>query len=176
MRCRKRAVHNLLWIGAAGPGRNCQQKRFPDLIIGTCTLRIASISIQINLRRKYDWQPPHCGGKSMNRLLVGLALFVSAAVAFISSAAEAQQARNLAEFCVTWQGVCNRTCPSGAGNCTRDCASRVAACRSSGCFHFNNPGPRCFNSARDRARTDAKYAPDPKRAMERRQKARESGN
>ena len=115
----------------------------------------------------------------MNRLIAGPAHFVSAAIvaiAFISSSAEAQQARNVAEFCGVWQGVCNRTCPSGPGNCRSECASRVAACRSSGCFHFNNPGPRCFNNARDRERTDAKYAPDPKRALELRKKAQGAGN
>ena len=164
----------LLWIDAPGPGSNCHQKRFSDLLdrysypcggLYFDPKKFAKKTVGIGI----IW------GKSMSRLIVGLAFVLSVGVfAFISSSAEAQQARNLAEFCVVWQGVCNRTCPSGAGNCSRDCASRVAACRSSGCFHFNNPGPRCYNNARDRERTDAKYAPDPKRAMERRQKARET--
>lgn len=110
----------------------------------------------------------------MTRLFVGLALVLSAGIinlAVASSPAEAQQARTVSQFCAVWQGVCNRTCRSGPGNCTGECASRAAACRSNGCFHFNNPGPRCFSDARARELTDAKHAPDPQRERERRQKA-----
>ena len=81
-----------------------------------------------------------------------------------SSLADAQQARNVAEFCGVWQGICNRT------GSRSECASRATECRSSGCFHFNRPGPRCFSNAADRALTDVRLAPNPERERARRAK------
>jgi len=102
----------------------------------------------------------------MTGRLLGAALAALLFTALVPAPAEAQQARNIPEFCNVWQRICNRTCPSGPGNCTGECASRHAACRTSGCFHFNRPGPRCFNNAADRALTDANLArnPDQERA------------
>ena len=106
----------------------------------------------------------------MKGLLLGLAITLTAGLftTLVPAPAEAQQARNVAEFCGVWRGVCNRTCPTGPGNCTGECASRASACRTSGCFQFNRPGPRCFNNAADRALTDASLAPNPDRERARR--------
>jgi hypothetical protein len=106
----------------------------------------------------------------MRGLLRGLNTTLAAGLLAILlfAPADAQQARNVTEFCGVWRGVCNRTCPTGAGNCTGECATRHAACRTSGCFHFNRPGPRCFNNAADRALTDANLAPNPDRERARR--------
>jgi hypothetical protein len=101
----------------------------------------------------------------VKRIVAGLAL---AFVFSIAAPAEAQQARNLAEFCGVWQRVCNRTCPSGAGNCQPVCAQRLATCMATKCFPFNNPGPRCWTDATARELTDTKYAPNPQRAREQR--------
>jgi len=84
-----------------------------------------------------------------------------------SKTATAQEARNVAEFCGIFQGVCRRTCPGG-GDCSPECATRAATCRATGCFPFNVPGPRCFNNPSDRALTDAKLAPNPERERKRR--------
>jgi hypothetical protein len=80
----------------------------------------------------------------------------------------AQQAKNVVEFCGVWQGVCNRTCPSGPGKCAAECSTRASGCRTSGCFQFSKPGPRCFNSAADREMTDANRASNPDRERARR--------
>jgi hypothetical protein len=56
-------------------------------------------------------------------------------------------------FCGTWLNLCNRTCPGGAGTCGEVCGARYNACLSSGCFHFNTPGPRCQGNAVDQAAT-----------------------
>jgi hypothetical protein len=41
------------------------------------------------------------------------------------------------------------------------------------CVPINRPGPRCYTDATARELTDPKYAPDPQRARERRERARE---
>jgi hypothetical protein len=107
-------------------------------------------------------------------LVFGLALVLSAAffTTVVPTTAEAQQARNIAEFCASFQGVCNRTCTTGPGTCRNACASRRSACLTSGCFHFNSPGPRCFSNAAHRAMTDAKLAPDPERVRQLRRRMR----
>ena len=63
------------------------------------------------------------------------------------ASAEAQS-RNA--FCARWHNVCKSTCPAGTPkvSCHATCADRLAACRSSGCYHFNNPGPRCQGQTR----------------------------
>jgi hypothetical protein len=88
---------------------------------------------------------------------------------FFSTAntATAQVARNVGEFCGIWQRICNRVCPGG-GDCSAVCTSRLTACRSNGCFHFNQPRPRCFSNADDLALTDIKLAPNPERERIRR--------
>jgi hypothetical protein len=92
------------------------------------------------------------GGNAMKGPLlgVGVTLAVGLFTTLVSVPAEAQRTRTVAEFCTFWQRTCNRTCPTGPGNCRRECASRASACRTSGCFHFNSPGPRCFNNPADR--------------------------
>jgi hypothetical protein len=92
-----------------------------------------------------------------------LAVACAAATLIASYATEsrAQVARNVAEFCGIWVGVCNRTCPAGAGNCTQSCNQRAADCRASGCFFFNIPRPRCFNNPADLQLTNAALAPNP---------------
>jgi hypothetical protein len=92
------------------------------------------------------------GGNAMKGLLLGLGvtLAVGLLTTLVSVPAEAQRGRNVAEFCNVWQRICNRTCPTGPGNCRSECASRNSACRTSGCFHFNRPRPRCFNNPADR--------------------------
>jgi hypothetical protein len=52
-------------------------------------------------------------------------------------------------FCAAWAQVCQRNCAQGAGNCGTICGQRLDACRSSGCFHFNAPRPRCDNNPED---------------------------
>jgi hypothetical protein len=81
---------------------------------------------------------------------LGVTLAVGLFTTLVSVPAEAQRTRTVAEFCNFWQRTCNRTCPTGPGNCRRECASRASACRMSGCFYFNSPGPRCFNNPADR--------------------------
>jgi hypothetical protein len=93
-------------------------------------------------------------------------------VALAAVAAEAQEARTVAEFCGVFQGACNRTCPSGPAPCPDECRSRAAACRSSGCFFFRSPGSRCFNNPADRRLTDARLAPDPDAERARRARQR----
>jgi hypothetical protein len=93
---------------------------------------------------------------------LALGIFFSA-----TNTATAQVARNVGEFCGIRQLVCNRTC-RGGGDCSLDCTTRLAACRSNGCFHFNQPRPRCFNNAGDLALTDIKLAPNPERERIRR--------
>jgi hypothetical protein len=95
-------------------------------------------------------------------------IILVAGLSAIAPLAEAQQARNLAEFCGVWQGVCNRTCPAGTGNCQPVCAQRRATCMTTRCFPFNNPGPRCFTDASARQATDTKYAPNPQSEQQRR--------
>jgi len=56
-------------------------------------------------------------------------------------------------FCGGWRNVCLRTCP--AGDCTAVCTQRYNACLSSGCFHFNSPGPRCKSNPADLKLTTA---------------------
>ncbi len=109
----------------------------------------------------------------MTRMVFGLALMLSAMLFAIAvpTPVEAQQARNVAEFCGSFQGICNRTCRGGPGTCRNDCASRYSTCLTSECFFFNSPGPRCFSNAGHRAMTDAKLAPDPERV--RRQRAKQ---
>jgi hypothetical protein len=82
--------------------------------------------------------------------------------------AQAQQARNVAEFCQVWQGTCNRTCPSGPGTCRPVCAQRFATCMTTQCYPFNVPGPRCFANATDRQLTDVGRAPNRERERQRR--------
>ena len=124
----------------------------------------------MNRRKQSGFVEPPRHGECMKRVV---ALLVTVAAVHLSLAsARAQEARSLAEFCGVWQGVCNRTCAAGAGNCRPVCAQRRGTCLSTQCFPFNRPGPRCFNSAADRALTDAALAPDPRRERERRQRAR----
>jgi hypothetical protein len=52
-------------------------------------------------------------------------------------------------FCAVWAQVCQRTCVQGAGNCGAACGQRLDACRSSGCFHFSSPRPRCDSDPED---------------------------
>jgi hypothetical protein len=101
----------------------------------------------------------------------GLAVAVAlASSAFVIAPAGAQQAKNVAEFCATWRGVCNRTCPQGRGNCDPECNRRLAQCRKTGCFHFNVPRPRCWSNAEDRRLTDLRLAPDPEAARAKRKR------
>ena len=55
------------------------------------------------------------------------------------------------KFCSTWLSLCKQTSPGPQGPGV--CASRHSSCLSSGCFHFNNPGPRCETSAEDKSVT-----------------------
>ena len=106
----------------------------------------------------------------MKRLVLRLSFILSVAVLTVLPpvSSDAEQARNVAEFCGVWERVCNRTCPAGPGNCRGECAARATGCRSSGCFHFNRPGPRCFSNASDRALTDTRRAPNPQQERARR--------
>jgi hypothetical protein len=106
----------------------------------------------------------------MTRFMTALAIGLGAAffTNVTMTTADAQQARNVTEFCDVWMLVCNRTCPNGPGNCTAVCSSRHGTCLSTGCFPFRSPGPRCYANASDRALTDAKLAPNPERERQRR--------
>ena len=106
----------------------------------------------------------------MKRAIAGCAMILMAGLFAPAGSVQAQQAKNLAEFCGVWQGVCNRTCPSGAGNCRPVCTERRATCLATKCFPFHSPGPRCFTDATARELTNTKYAPDPQRERERRAK------
>jgi hypothetical protein len=101
------------------------------------------------------------------KALTIVSAFILGLCNFSPSPVSAQEARNVAEFCVVWQRICGRTCPSGK-DCSVECSRRASQCRSSGCFPFNSPGPRCFNSASDRALTDARRAPNPEVERKRR--------
>ena len=113
-------------------------------------------------------------GVWMPRLtLVGIVLALGAAFlsAGISTSVSAQEAKSVSQFCAIWERICNRTCTTGPGTCSPVCSSRRSACTTSGCFHFNSPGPRCFANAQDRGLTDLKLAPNPE--AERKRRARE---
>ena len=56
-------------------------------------------------------------------------------------------------FCGTWLKLCNKTCPEGPGTCGTVCAQRYKGCRSSGCFFFNVPRPRCEGNSDDMVAT-----------------------
>lgn len=49
------------------------------------------------------------------------------------------------QFCSGWHDTCKRTCPAGVptASCHAVCEGRLQSCESTGCYHFNNPGPRC---------------------------------
>lgn len=72
-------------------------------------------------------------------------LWCIAAVAVFAAPASAQNIRT--GFCNGWHGVCLRTCPGG--DCSGVCRQRLATCRTTGCFHFNVPRPRCDSDAED---------------------------
>lgn len=72
---------------------------------------------------------------------VGIALSI-ALLALSITGASAQSSKE--QFCQMWHGICNDT-----GNASV-CKSRLSGCRASGCYHFNNPGPRCWNNTADR--------------------------
>ena len=103
----------------------------------------------------------------MKAILLASALLLATFAVSSPNAAIAQEARNVTEFCGVFQGVCRRTCPGGQ-DCSTACAERASRCRSSGCFHFNSPGPRCFNNPSDRALTDVRLAPNPEAERKRR--------
>ena len=81
-----------------------------------------------------------------------LAIACAAGFAALGSVPSAHAAGcSKAAFCAGWYVVCKRTLP--AGGSVSVCDSRRSACLSSGCFHFNSPGPRCVSNPADVALT-----------------------
>ena len=88
--------------------------------------------------------------------LFGVAIMVICVVGFfgagIGKSQGAVQCSN-ATFCGGWYAVCKRTLPVGGSISV--CDQRRSACLSSGCFHFNNPRPRCKSNPADLKLTTA---------------------
>src|SRR5262245_58866149 len=59
----------------------------------------------------------------------------------------ANAAETRAQFCQRWHAVCTRCDGLGARvpreTCLSTCSARLANCRTTGCYAFNRPGPRC---------------------------------
>ncbi len=87
--------------------------------------------------------------------LIGFAIVAASVGLFGSLADQAQGATRCsnATFCGGWFSVCKRTIPPGGSIAV--CNQRRAACLSSGCFHFNSPGPRCKSNPADLKLTTA---------------------
>ena len=85
-------------------------------------------------------------------LLITTAVLVSTTTLLVFSPNRAL-AVGSENFCGTWLRLCNKTCPEGPGKCERVCAQRYKGCRTSGCFFFNVPGPRCEGNSNDEIAT-----------------------
>jgi hypothetical protein len=70
-------------------------------------------------------------------------------IALLRQPTDARPKASRVTFCSAWAQVCQRTCPQGPGNCGAFCGQHLDACRSTGCFHFNNPRPRCDSNPKD---------------------------
>jgi hypothetical protein len=59
-------------------------------------------------------------------------------------------AQNRGQFCARWHNVCKKTCPAGVPKaaCHATCEDRRERCLKTGCYFFNNPGPRCQGEQR----------------------------
>jgi hypothetical protein len=75
-------------------------------------------------------------------------IVISAGASFAQGLAQQGGQPTLPDFCMGWERVCQRTCPSG--DCTGECARRRAVCDQTGVYHFNEPGPRRYSSCADR--------------------------
>src|SRR5262245_9925239 len=78
----------------------------------------------------------------------GLMAAVVCVMGLLGAPAHGQQMSRSA-FCTAFEQICQRTCPQGPGSCGAICGQRLEACRSSGCFHFNVPRPRCETNSAD---------------------------
>jgi hypothetical protein len=78
------------------------------------------------------------------RLWLAMTIFAVAGLSVCPAFAAGSEA-----FCSTWLKLCNKTCPDGPGSCGGACAQRDGGCRTSGCFFFNIPGPRCEGNRND---------------------------
>jgi hypothetical protein len=90
------------------------------------------------------------GRNSIARLIILMA--VSARVfCFLGAASESARAETRAQFCARWHAVCTQCTGRGATvpreTCLYHCAARLQECRTSGCYFFNVPGPRCQGQA-----------------------------
>jgi hypothetical protein len=81
----------------------------------------------------------------MSHYLLGLALLLASLFASKSAMACPVQV-----FCSGWNAVCQRT-----GGLPEVCSARRSQCLKTGCYHFNNPGPRCRSNPQDIALTTA---------------------
>lgn len=74
-----------------------------------------------------------------------VAVFLAAGM--LLAHAGAAQAETRAQFCARWHAVCTRCDGLGASvpraQCLRTCSGRLATCKRTGCYHFNDPGPMC---------------------------------
>jgi hypothetical protein len=60
------------------------------------------------------------------------------------------EAQSRTAYCARWHNVCRTTCPANTPKvvCHATCDDRLNACKSSGCYFFNVPGPRCEGQVR----------------------------
>lgn len=80
------------------------------------------------------------------KCLITIAFLAMSALAAVPAGA---QTVSRAEFCSTWERVCNRTCPGGPNTCADVCTSRRAQCMQTACYYFNIPRARCMANAGD---------------------------
>jgi hypothetical protein len=80
-------------------------------------------------------------------VIVRVAMLAGVSAAVVIVASSLAQAETRAQFCARWHGVCARCDGLGATvsrqTCLKTCGTRLAECRTSGCYFFNVPGPRC---------------------------------
>jgi hypothetical protein len=74
-------------------------------------------------------------------LQVAAGLLVSTLI--MAEPARADYSRNA--FCGRWHQICRTTCPAGVPieRCHAVCQGRLGQCAKTGCYHFNQPRPRC---------------------------------
>src|SRR5688572_16733099 len=75
-------------------------------------------------------------------LLGGHSVRYAIAALLVLSGLASADARTRSAFCARWHNVCKTTCPGFGASavCLATCVDRLAACRKSGCYHFNKPG------------------------------------
>ena len=126
----------------------CSRPRLPPLLFKgmmNCSLQINLAMTRFRVFLNDFWE------KIMR--FMGIGLPVLAILSFAVLPIESASAAGSPAFCGTWLKLCNKTCPGGPGTCGGVCSARHKACLSSGCFHFNTPGPRCQSNALDETAT-----------------------